>query len=138
MNNEPVESLEAIEPNKKIKGGRNLIILGFAATAIAIISTAVSLHIYRATGDVYLDRSRPGYIFEDEKHNTDDDKKELFSADGEINSGVLDQYLKEYDTVMGRIEDASGDFSPEPLSNESLSIDIVGHDEDFNSEENNF
>ena len=134
MNNQPIKA----ESSKKIHGGRNLMILGIAAAAIAFVSTAVSLHIYRETGDVYLDRSRPGYIFEDEKHDTDDDKKELFSADGEINSGVLDQYLKEYDTVMERIEDASDDFSPEPLSNESLSIDIVGHDEDFNSEENNF
>lgn len=134
MNNQSIEA----ESSKKIHGGRNLMILGVAAAAIAFVSTAVSLHIYRETGDVYLDRSRPGYIFEDEKHDTDDDKKELFSADGEINSGVLDQYLKEYDTVMERIEDASDDFSPEPLSNESLSIDIVGHDEDFNSEENNF
>ena len=123
---------------KTIHGGRNLIILGFSVTVIAIISTAISLHIYRETGDVYLDRSRPGYIFEDEKHDTDDDKKELFSADGEVDASVLDQYLKEFDTVMDRIEDASNDFSPEPLSNESLSIDIVGHDEDFNSEENNF
>ena len=138
MNNETLESLGAVEPNKRIKGGRNLIILGFAATAIAALSTAVSLYIYRATGDVYLDRSRPGYIFEDEKHDVNDDKKDLFSADGGIDSGVLDQYLKEYDTVMERIEDSSNDFSPEPLSNESLSIDIVGHDEDFNSEENNF
>ena len=131
MNNEDQEP-------KTIHGGRNLIILGFSVTVIAIISTAISLHIYRETGDVYLDRSRPGYIFEDEKHDTDDDKKELFSADGEVNASVLDQYLKEFDTVMDRIEDASNDFSPEPISNESLSIDIVGHDEDFNSEENNF
>ena len=123
---------------KTIHGGRNLIILGFSVTVIAIISTAISLHIYRETGDVYLDRSRPGYIFEDEKHDTDDDKKELFSADGEVDASVLDQYLKEFDTVMDRIEDASNDFSPEPISNESLGIDIVGHDEDFNSEENNF
>ncbi|MBP5633847.1 hypothetical protein J6X13_02845 [Candidatus Saccharibacteria bacterium] len=131
MNNEDQEP-------KTIHGGRNLIILGFSVAVIAIISTAISLHIYRETGDVYLDRSRPGYIFEDEKHDTDDDKKELFSADGEIDASVLDQYLKEFDTVMDRIEDASNDFSPEPISNESLSIDIVGHDEDFNSEENNF
>lgn len=131
MNNEDQEP-------KTIRGGRNLIILGFSVTVIAIISTAISLHIYRETGDVYLDRSRPGYIFEDEKHDTDDDKKELFSADGEVDASVLDQYLKEFDTVMDRIEDASNDFSPEPISNESLSIDIVGHDEDFNSEENNF
>ncbi len=131
MNNEDQEP-------KTIHGGRNLIILGFSVAVIAIISTAISLHIYRETGDVYLDRSRPGYIFEDEKHDTDDDKKELFSADGEVDASVLDQYLKEFDTVMDRIEDASNDFSPEPISNESLSIDIVGHDEDFNSEENNF
>ena len=131
MNNEDQEP-------KTIHGGRNLIILGFSVAVIAIISTAISLHIYRETGDVYLDRSRPGYIFEDEKHDTDDDKKELFSADGEVDASVLNQYLKEFDTVMDRIEDASNDFSPEPISNESLGIDIVGHDEDFNSEENNF
>lgn len=107
---------------KPIRGGRNLIILGASATVIALISTAVSLNIYRTTGDIYLDRSRPGYISEDEKHNTEDDQKETFSNEGEINADTIDEYLKELDIITKRIDDASNDFSGDAISDESLSI----------------
>ena len=109
-------------PSKKVHGGRNLIILGFGAAVIAFISTAASLFIYHETGDVYLDRSRPGYIFEDEKHNADDDKKEQFPNDGPVTAETLDHYLRELDDAAGRIEELSDDFSSEPLSDESLDI----------------
>ena len=113
-----------MKEEKPIHGGRNLMILGFATAVIAIISTAVSLQIYRATGDIYLDRSRPGYISEGEKHSDEDDQKENFSNEGEVNQKAIDEYLKELDKVMGRISEASDDFSPEALTDDSLSISV--------------
>ena len=113
-----------MKEEKTIHGGRNLMILGFATAVIAIISTAVSLQIYRATGDIYLDRSRPGYISEGEKHSDEDDQKENFSNEGEVNQKAIDEYLKELDKVMGRISEASDDFSPEALTDDSLSISV--------------
>jgi len=103
-------------------GGRNLIILGISASVIAIVTTAVSLNIYRSTGDIFLDRSRPGYIFEDEKHNEEDDQKESFSNEGEVTQKVVDEYLQEFDKINKRITEASDDFSLEAISDDSLGI----------------
>ena len=110
------------EPEKKINGGRNLIILGLGAVAIALLTTAVSLQIYRETGDIFLDRSRPGYIFENEKHNVEDDQKETFSNEGEITTKAIDEYIKELTTVTERIQDSANDYSAEPLSDDTLGI----------------
>ena len=107
---------------KPIRGGRNLIILGLSVTAIALLTTAASLQIYHNTGDVYLDRSRPGYISEDEKHDKNEDQKESFPSEGKIDSDALDEYLKELDAVVQRIDNASDAFSPEAISDETLGI----------------
>ena len=119
----------ANNPDKPIRGRRNLIILGAGSILIAAATTVASLQIYRATGDIYLDRSRPGYIFEDEKHSEEDDQKENFSNEGEINAGVMDEYLKELDTIIERIDDSADDFSPEPLSDDSLNISVEDEEE---------
>ena len=116
---------------KPIHGGRNLIILGAAATVIAIVSTVASLQIYHATGDVYLDRSRPGYISEGEKHNEEDDQKEHFSNEGAITSETIDEYLKELDKLDKRAGDSIDDFSAEALTDEALGI---AEDEEEESE----
>ena len=115
---------------KTIHGGRNLIILGFASAVIAIIATAISLHIYRSTGDIYLDRSRPGYISEGEKHSKDDDQKETFSNEGEVDQKAINEYLKELDKVMGRISESSDDFSLEALTDDSLGISVEDDEEE--------
>ena len=108
---------------KSSEGGRNLLLLAFFSVAIAGISIIVSLHIYRAAGDIYLDRSRPGYIAEDEVHNNEDDGKEVFSKDGEINQKVLEEYLESYDEVFDRIEKSGDAFSETPVSDFTLGID---------------
>ena len=110
--------------NKPIRGRRNLIILAIGSGFIALATTVASLQIYRATGDIYLDRSRPGYIFDDEKHSEEDDQKESFSNEGEITVEALDEYLKELDTVIKRVDDSANDYSPEPLSDDSLGISV--------------
>lgn len=116
---------------KPVKGGRNLILLGLSATVIAFISTAVSLQIYRSTGDIYLDRSRPGYISEGEKHNEEDDQKQNFSNEGEISKPVIDEYLKEFDKIVDRVEKASDSFSSEALSDDSLDISEEENEENL-------
>lgn len=112
------------EERGRVNGGRNLAILGISAIIIAILTTSISLSIYRATGDIYLDRSRPGYITKGEKHNTEDDGGESFASEGKISDKVIDEYLKEFDEVKKRVDAASDDFSPEPLSDDSLSISV--------------
>ena len=65
-------SAEDSKEKKPIHGGRNLVLLGIGAITIALITTSISLYFY-GKGDIYIDRSRPGYISEDEVHQTDED-----------------------------------------------------------------
>ena len=44
------------------KGQCNLVILGIGATIVTGITLTASLLVYRNSGDIYLDRSRPGYL----------------------------------------------------------------------------
>ena len=107
---------------KTIHGGRNLIILGISATLIALITTSVSLYIYRVTGDIYLDRSRPGFISEDEKREDEPAASEEFSSEGDINPSVLSKYLEQLGTVEERVDAHNLDFSEEQLSDDALGI----------------
>ena len=43
-------------------GGRNLVFLGLGAVLIATLTTSISLYLYHESGDIYLDRSRPGFL----------------------------------------------------------------------------
>lgn len=116
-------SVDQAEPRPHvIHGGRNLMILGIGATVIALISTTVSLLIYRGTGDIYLDRSRPGYIAEDEKHNDDEEGDEDFSSEGEITQDVLDGYLEEINSISDRIRARENSFAADQLSDDALGI----------------
>ena len=47
-------------------GGRNLVLLGVGSILIAFIMTGVSLAVYHNSGDIYLDRSRPGFLPDEE------------------------------------------------------------------------
>jgi hypothetical protein len=104
-------------------GGRNLLLLCLVGIVMALASTSISLIIYRSTGDIYLDRSRPGYISEDEVHDAADDGKESFSSDGEITKDVLDGYAKDINEIYQRLETAKDAFSDKALSAEMLGID---------------
>ena len=110
------------EVQRPIHGSRNLMILGLSAFIIAFITTAISLFVYRSTGDIYLDRSRPGYISEDEKDDKMYESKESFSADGEITKKTIDEYLEQLDSVRGRIDSLSDTFSDDPLIDDALGI----------------
>ena len=77
-------------------GGYNLLLLGTGAILISIITTAISLVIYHNSGDIYLDRSRPGFLPDASEQTTEDSNLQeyKFSDFGEINKDTLEEYLK--------------------------------------------
>ena len=117
MNKKPEKRKEAP------KGGRNLCLLGIIAAAIAVGTTAISLFVYRQSGAIYLDRSRPGFISETEKDEQEKDASifDVFSENGEITEKDLDAYLEQLDALNARIE-ASDNFDPDRLDDENIGI----------------
>lgn len=106
------------------RGGRNLTILGIGAILIAGITTGISLAIYRASGDIYLDRSRPGYLPDEDEVEADTDTASnfTFAENGPLTASDLDEYLKAIHTMDARLKNLDDPFSPVPLSDESLGI----------------
>lgn len=102
---------------------RNMMLLAVISITVPIITSAISLHIYRSSGDIYLDRSRPGFIAEGETHNEEDDGKEQFASDGAMDGEAVDEYLKQLKIVEERLEGASESFDAYPLSDEALGIE---------------
>ncbi len=107
-------------------GGRNLVVLGVLSCAIAVATAGVSLAIYHNTGDIYLDRSRPGFLPDEEEIEKDEDKKENedfnFSASGKITKEVLEEYLTNLQLELDAIESYQDPFGEEALSNNKLGI----------------
>lgn len=103
------------------RGGRNLLILGASAILIALIGTAFSLKIYHDSGDIYLDRSRPGFL-PDKNEKPLNYTEYKFSETGPVSSEDLDQYLKELDKLIKEHQSLPDPFSEEPLSDRSLEL----------------
>ena len=121
-------SVDAQAPKKKLnRGGRNLIILGVAAVLIAAITSGVSLVIYHNSGDIYLDRSRPGFL-PDEEEIEEDENEEIedysFDKSGKITAEVLDEYLRELSEEVEAIDAYEKPFDESVLSDESLGIPV--------------
>ncbi len=106
------------------KGGRNLILLGVGSILVAFIMTGVSLAIYHNSGDIYLDRSRPGFLPDEEELEQKDDVEEEFEFDktGKISDEVLEEYLKHLKEEVEIIDSYKEPFNVELLSDESLGI----------------
>lgn len=128
MNVEPTNEKPQEQPQKSdkpqvFKGGRNLVILGVAATLIAFLTTFISLKIYHDSGDIYLDRSRPGFLPEKEESETDEKTDSfVFSDSGKLTQEVLDEYLNNLKQEINRIND----FSSDPFGASALSDSILG------------
>ena len=106
-------------------GQKNLIILGVIAILITSITTGVSLWVYRSSGDIYLDRSRPGYLPDENEAEADANSNNsgfVFSETGELTQKDLDEYLKELQKINNRIKALADPYAPGPLSDESLGI----------------
>lgn len=110
--------------NNLSHGGRNLLLLAIGSTLIALVTTGVSLIIYHTSGDIYLDRSRPGFLPDEDEGKKEQDRETryVFSDSGPIDSEVIDEYLKEIKNSVNSLDQLSDPFSDDSLSNESLGI----------------
>lgn len=110
---------------KRTSGGRNLIIMGVFSILIAVLTTGVSLLIYHNSGDIYLDRSRPGFLPDEEEIEEKEEKKEeeyTFQKSGAITTEILEEYLKEMETEVRAIDSYEKPFDASVLSDEHLGI----------------
>lgn len=105
-------------------GGKNLVILGVLASVIALIMTGVSLVIYHNSGDIYLDRSRPGFLPDEEELELEEIEEEKFNFEksGKVTTEILDEYLEHLNTEVKIIESFENPFGAEALSDERLGI----------------
>ena len=106
------------------KGAKNLVLLGIGAVLVAATTTGVSLAIYHHSGDIYLDRSRPGYLPDEEEIVQQDNTPVQYELDktGKIDTATLDEYLENLDTEVKAIDAYTKPFAPEALSDERLGI----------------
>lgn len=106
------------------KGARNLIILGGVACLIAAITTSIELIVYRNSGDIYLDRSRPGFLPDEDEveANHQDESTYSYPDTGNLDADELDKYLEELRLVEAHIKRLADPYGPSPLSDESLGI----------------
>lgn len=106
------------------RGGRNLAILGVGAILIAGITTSVGLFVYHSSGDIYLDRSRPGYLPDPEEIEEEQNTSTSYTYpdNGPIDRDELKTYLEELKKVNDRLKALANPYSPTPLSDESLGI----------------
>ena len=114
------------------KGTRNIIILGIAATIITIVLTGISMAIYHNSGDIYLDRSRPGYLPDEEEieeKEKEPEDKYVFSDSGTITDEVIDEFLENLNKNIEGLEKFIEPFSPQSLSDSSLGIPEIETEE---------
>lgn len=109
------------------RGGRNLLILGAVATLVAMATTGVSLAIYHNSGDIYLDRSRPGFLPDEEEAEQEEENKEeiyTFEKSGRLTIDVLEEYLKMIKVEVDAIDAYEQPFDAKVLSDETLGIPV--------------
>ena len=106
------------------KGGRNLFLLGVIAILIASLTTGVSLAIYHNSGDIYLDRSRPGFLPDEEEIEEGNEKEQeyVFSKTGKLSAEDLEEYLEKLDVDVKAIDAYENPFGAKVLSDEQLGI----------------
>ena len=107
------------------RGGRNLIILGVAASLIAVATTGVSLAIYHNSGDIYLDRSRPGFLPDDEEIEQEVDLEEEeyeFEKSGPVTKEVLDEYIEKLENEIKAMDAYEKPFDASALNDDNLGI----------------
>ena len=106
------------------KGGRNLLLLGVGSIAIAVITTGISLTLYNTSGDIYLDRSRPGFLPDEKESSEDQQAKDnyKFPDSGNLDKAALTEYLNNIKTETKRLDQVKNPFDTSVLSDEALGI----------------
>lgn len=120
----------------EIKKNHNLLLLGIGATLIAMLTTGISILIYHYSGDIYLDRSRPGFLPDKEEiENQGEDEAYLFSENGPVTKYDLDEYLKQFQEEIKDLDGLKDPYGPEPLSDGALGIPAAKAAEPAKTEE---
>lgn len=107
------------------RGARNLALLGIGAILIALTTTSIGIFVYRASGDIYLDRSRPGYLPDPEEVQEEQDISPTYTypESGPLDKSELKTYLKELQSINQRLKALANPYAAGPLSDASLGID---------------
>lgn len=119
--------MRRLNRTKKLeRGGRNLVILGVVSVLIAMMTTGVALAIYHNSGDIYLDRSRPGFLPDEEELEDEEGKEEEkeydFERDGGITQEDIELYIENLNKEIKAINDYKKPFGEEVLMDERLGI----------------
>ncbi len=116
---------EDTKAKKQTRGARNLVIMGIVSILIAMATTGVSMAIYHNSGDIYLDRSRPGFLPDEAEIKEDEGDGEEnefdFSKTGEITKETIEEYLRNLE-----IEEKAINAYEEPFNDKALSDDHLG------------
>lgn len=107
------------------KGGKKLIILACASIFITLCLTTVSLAIYHYSGDIYLDRSRPGYLPDTEEVEDDEEDEEgdyTFEKTGPLTKEVLEEYLKKLQIEVDALNAYQNPFGADALSDTQFGL----------------
>ena len=106
------------------KGSRNLLIMGALSIVIALITTTASMAWYHGSGDIYLDRSRPGFMPDEEEVKDEEkiDEEYNFSKSGTLSLENLEEYLKKLDVEVRAIDADENPFDAKVLSDAELNI----------------
>lgn len=108
----------------KEKGGRNLVILGIISTVVALVTTGFALAIYHNSGDIYLDRSRPGFLPDEEEIESDDVAEEEydFNKVDKLDAETIETYLENLNEITKSLDEYDDSFNASALSDEKLGI----------------
>ena len=107
------------------KGGRNLVILGVVSVVAALATTGVSLAWYHNSGDIYLDRSRPGFLPDEEEIESTTENKQTdftFAESGAVDKTVIEEYIKNLEKELEELEKFTDPFNMNALTDETLGI----------------
>lgn len=113
-----LEQVSGEEP-KANNGWRNLVLMALGAILISVVLTVISVAIYHYSGDIYLDRSRPGYLPDTEEVETEEVVEEgtySFGKTGAVTREVLDEYLEKIQVELEALDEYVEPFGDEALS----------------------
>lgn len=103
------------------KSVRNLTLLGVGSVVVAGLTTVVALTIYHNSGDIYLDRSRPGFLPEEAEESVEEGSYK-FAENGTTSKEELEEYLRELAKTRQTADKLEDPFGATPLSDEALGI----------------
>lgn len=110
------------------KPNYNLFFLGVGVVVIALVSTGVSVMIYHNSGDIYLDRSRPGFLPDEEEVENQPVEDYKLEDSGPLTKGVLEEYVLEYRDVLTDLDRLEKPYAADALTDRALGIEAAGED----------